>query len=453
MSDRAKQMGSAQILKLVIKFSLPTIFAMVVNAIYNIVDRAFVGHFVGEDALGGLTVSFPIMITVFAVGTLFAIGGSVLVSIKLGEQKLDEANQVFGNTAALIVTASVLISSVGIIFLPQLLSLTGATEANLPYALSYMRILMPPFVLQLSSFTMAAIIRSEGKPFFSMVSQVASALTNIVLDYLFVGPLGMGVEGAAIATIIGQCVGFSLLFHYFFIKKQGLLRLKAANLRPRPALVAKICTIGASSFIINLGTGISGAFTNPSLAAYGGDPAITSQGAIASIFTLVLMPVLGLLQGIGPIMGYNHGAGQPDRVWKTLWTGIGLGTGFTILMFVLIELYPQAAASLFIDPNSPTMAVCANGLRLNMLSLPVLAFSVLSTSYFQSTAQGFKSIMISLFRQFMIIVAVIVLPVFFMLDGIWLANPFSEVVTLMLSGTMLWADKRSRRLVALTEQA
>lgn len=453
MTDHAKQMGSAPILKLVIKFSLPTIFAMVVNAIYNIVDRAFVGHFVGEEALGGLTVAFPIMIVIFAMGTLFAVGGAVLVSIKLGEQKLNEANHVFGNTATLIVIGSLLMSVASMVFLPQLLTLAGATAANMPSALSYMRIILPAFVLQLASFTLAAIVRSEGKPVFAMVSQVASALTNIVLDFVFIGPLGMGVAGAALATIIGQFVGFGLLFHYFFIKKQGLLRLKLENLRPRFALVFKICTIGASSFIINLGTGISSAFTNAGLAAYGGDAAITSQGAIGSVFTLVLMPVLGLLQGIGPIMGYNHGSGQPSRVWKTLWTGVGLGTVFTVVMFGLIQLYPQAAVSLFIDPASPTMAVCANGLRLNLLALPILAFSVLSTAYFQSTAQGFKSIFISAFRQLVVIVFVFILPTFFLLDGIWLAGPFAEVVTLLLSVIMLWADKRSRRLVALAEHA
>lgn len=451
--DHTKQLGTAPILKLVIKFSLPTIFAMVVNAIYNIVDRIFVGHFVGEDALGGLTVAFPLMMVAFAVGTLFAIGGAILISIKLGEQNLDEANEFFGNTATLILLSSVVMSVIGFVFLPQLLGLSGATEANLPYALSYMRILIPFFVLQLASFTMAAIVRSEGKPIFAMISQIASALTNIVLDYVFIGPLNMGVEGAAIATFIGQLVGFAILFQYFFVKKHGILRLKVENLKLRLSRVRQICIIGASSFVINLGTGISASFTNSALAYHGGDAAITSYGAINSLFTLVLMPVLGLLQGVGPIMGYNHGMRQSGRVWKTLWTGIGLGSIFTVSMFVLLELFPELFASLFLDPSSPTMAVCANGLRLQMIALPALCFSVLSTAYFQSTAQGRKSLFISILRQLLVIIAVFVLPLFWQLNGVWLSAPVAEIITVALSMGMLAYSRRALRLQMLTKNA
>ncbi len=194
---------------------------------------------------------------------------------------------------------------------------------------------------------MAAIVRSEGKPVFSMISQVASAVTNIILDYVFIRLLGMGVEGAAIATVLGQLVGFRS-FSRYFVKKRSLLRLKAANLILKPALVGRICIIGSSSFVINFGTGISAAFTNMALKQYGGDAAITSYGAINSLFTLVLMPVLGLLQGIGPIMGYNHGMRQRARVWKTLWTGVGLGTAFTVTMFALFQLFPVALLRCFL---------------------------------------------------------------------------------------------------------
>ncbi len=443
--DHTKQIGTAPILKLVIKFSLPTILAMLVNAIYNIVDRIFVGHFVGEDALAGLIVAFPIMMTIFAFGTLFAIGGSVLISIKLGEKKLDEANRIFGNTAALILAGSVIMSVTGMIFLPELLSLSDSTPSIMPFALSYMHIILPCVIIQLSSFTMAAIIRSEGKPLFAMVSQVTSALTNILLDYIFIGPLNMGVQGAALATVIGQFVGFSILFRYFFISKHGILSIKASSLRLSFALVRRICIIGASSFVINFGTGISAFFTNSSLGKYGGNAAITSYGAISSIFTLVLMPVLGLLQGIGPIMGYNHGMGQPARVWRTLWTGIAIGSVFTVIMFSLMQIFPETAASLFLKPTSPTMALCAHGLKLNMTALPFLAFSVLSTAYFQSTGRGVISLSISLLRQLLVIAAVNTLPFFLALDGVWLASPAAEILTVAVSGCLLYAASRVNR--------
>jgi putative MATE family efflux protein len=451
--DHTKQLGTAPIFRLVVKFSLPTIFAMIVNAIYNIVDRIFVGKFVGEAALGGLTVSFPLMIIGFAVGTLFAIGGATLISIKFGEHKLDEANKIFGNVATLILISSLLMTVLGEIFLAPLLGLAGSTDLSFGYASSYMRIIIIGLVFQLSSFTMAAIVRSEGKPFLSMISQVLSAVTNIVLDYIFIGPLNMGVEGAALATIIGQMVGFFMLFYFYFISKKSLLKLHWDTLRLRWVYMRQIMLIGASSFIINLGTGISASFTNASLSVYGGDAALTSFGAINSLFTLVLMPVLGLLQGIGPIMGYNHGMRQHSRVWKTLWTGIGLGCIFTFSLFALMEIFPEAFASLFLDPASPTMAVCAHGLRLQMLALPVLSFSVLSTAYFQSTAQGKKSFFISLLRQLLVIVGVLVLPQYLQLSGVWLAGPFSEVLSLMVAASMLIADRRARRQEPLPMEA
>jgi len=451
--DHTKQLGTAPIFRLVVKFSLPTIFSMIVNAIYNIVDRIFVGKFVGENALGGLTVSFPLMIISFAVGTLFAIGGATLISIRFGERRVDEANKIFGNVAFLILASSLAMSVFGEIFLTPLLGLSGATDANISYAASYMRIIIIGLVFQLSSFTMAAIVRSEGKPFLSMTSQVLSAVTNIILDYVFIGPLNMGVQGAAIATVIGQLVGFCILFNYYFIAKKSLLTLTTANMRLHGRYLRLIAVTGASNFVINLGTGISASFTNAALSFYGGDPAITSFGAINSLFTLVLMPVLGLLQGIGPIMGYNHGMHQPHRVWKTLWTGIGLGCIFTFSLFVLMELFPEIFASFFLDPQSSTMSVCAHGLRLQMISLPVLSFSVLSTAYFQSTAQGNKSFFISLMRQLLVIVGVLLLPQFLKLSGVWLSGPFSEFVSLFIAAGMLAADRRAKKRIALPKEA
>ncbi len=451
--DRTEQLGKAPIFKLVIKFSLPTIFAMIVNAIYNIVDRIFVGQFVGEDALGGLTIAFPIMIVAFAIGTLFAIGGATLISIKLGERDIDQANRIYGNLTTLMLASGLLLTILGQIFMPSLLKLVGATEANLPYALTYMRIITGGVVFQLASFTMAALIRSEGKPVYAMVSQVVSALTNILLDYIFIGLFGWGVAGAAVATVIGQLVGFVMLFRFFFISKKSLLKLHLANVPLRAALVRQICMIGASSFIINLGTGISASFTNVALESYGGDAAITSYGAINSLITLVLMPLIGLLQGVGPIMGFNHGMRQNKRVWHTLWTGIALGSVFAVLMFAVMEMFPEAAASLFLDPASPTMQVCAQGLRIQILFLPILPISILSTAYFQSTAQGGKSLLISALRQVLVIVAVMVLPLYWQLNGVWMALPFAEITMIFVSIIMLAADRRARKRAVLPEPA
>jgi putative MATE family efflux protein len=442
--DHTERLGKAPIFKLVLQFSIPTIAAMIVNAIYNVVDRMFVGRFVGESALGGLTIAFPVMMVAFAVGTLFAIGGTTMVSIKLGERNLEEAQRYYGNLTTLILVSGVLMTAAGEIFMPSLLRLVGASDDNLPYALSYMRIIAGGLLFQLASFTMSVLIRTEGKPVYAMVSQLASALTNIVLDYLFIGPLNMGVAGAAIATVIGQLVGFVMLFRFFFISKKSLLKLNAANLKLRVALVRQIGLIGVSSFIINLGTGVSASFTNVALQTHGSNAAVTSYGAINSLITLALMPIIGLLQGIAPIMGYNYGMRQLHRVWRALWTGIGLGSIFSVTLFILMQLFPETAASLFLDPTSPTMSLCAQGLRLQILFLPFLPISVLSTAYFQSTAQGGKSLFVSAMRQCLVVVMVLILPSFWLLNGVWLSAPIAEIAMVFVALLMLFADWKKR---------
>ncbi len=449
--DHTKQLGTDPVLKLILRFSIPSIISMVVNAIYNFVDRLFIGQFSGEDALGGLTIAFPIMMIIFAFGALFSVGGAALISIKFGEHDLDEANKIYGNLAVLTVLTSIIMSIAGEAFLAPLLSFVGATENVLPYAQEYMQIILLGLVFHLCSFTMAALARSEGRPRLAMASQIASAVTNIILDYIFIGPLGMGVAGAAIATIIGQFVGFAILANHFFISKKGLLRLHIANLKLKLSIVRRICVIGASTFVINVGTSLSAAFMNVYLVIYGGDAAIVSLGIINSLIVLVLMPIFGLQQGIGPIIGYNHGMGQTDRVKKALWTGIGVGTVFAVIMTGAIEIIPEAFASWFLDPSSPTIAVCAVGLRLMSLFLPMLPITVSVTAYLQSTAQGTKGLVLSLSRQALVILFVVIFPNLWGLNGIWLSTPVSEFFAIALALGFLAYDKYRSAKLAIEE--
>ena len=450
--DHTKQFETKPILKLVVKFSIPSVISMLVNAIYNIVDRIFVGQFVGENALGGLTIAFPLMMVIFAIGTLFGVGGATLISIKFGKRDITQANRIYGNLITLSLSSNIIMTVLGEIFLPSILTLVGATPDVLPYAYDYMQIILLGLIFQMSSFAMAALVRSEGKPFLSMTTQLVSAITNTVLDYILIVPLGMGVQGAAIATVIGQFVGFSILFRHFFIAKKSVLSFYIANLRPRWSIIRNICLIGASSFVINLGQSISATFMNVALSLYGGNAAITSMGAINSLITLVLMPILGLLQGIVPIMGYNHGMGMRKRVIKTLWTGIGLGAVFAVIMFGVMEAFPEKTASLFLDPNSPTMAVCAAGLRLQALYLPLLPFNILITAYLQSTSQGAKGLALSLSRQGLILVAVMILPLFLHLTGVWLAAPVGEAITVALAFTFFVIGRNPKPQTLATGQ-
>ncbi len=441
--DETKKLGTEPILKLIAKFSIPSVIAMFVNAIYNIVDRIYIGKFVGENALGGLTIAFPFMMITFAFGALFAIGGSSLIAIKFGEQNNEEAQSIFGNMVTLVAGGALLMSILGTLLLDPILMLCGATDNILPFAHDYMRIILLGLPFQMSSFAMAALVRVQGKPRLSMMSQLTSALTNIVLDYIFIVPMGTGVFGAALATIIGQAVGFCILSYYFFISGRSILKFNVTNLKLKLQNVKQMANIGLSSFVMNIGNSLSASFVNLALATHGGDAAITSMGAINSLFTLVLMPVFGLQQGLGPIIGYNHGMGDKKRVAQTLWTGMGIAVAFAGTVFLALELFPTRFASLFLDPSSDTMKMCANGLRIYIAMLPLLPVNVIGTAFFQSTAQGTKAFMLSISRQALFLIpAVLLLPSIWGLTGVWVATPVADFLSISLTLFFLYRNHK-----------
>lgn len=438
--DHTKRLGTAPIFGLIIKFSIPSIISMSVSALYSFCDRIFIGLYAGEDALGGVSVAFPVMMILFAFGGLFGVGGAALISIKFGERKIDEANRIYGNLAVLVVVSSLFLMGLAQLILPQLLTLAGAAPVLMPYAQDYMRIILLGLLFQIASFTLSALVRTEGRPYFAMASQLVAAVVNIGLDYLFIGVLDMGVSGAALGTIIAQMFGLSMLIYYFFISKKSTLKLHAANLRLSFDIVRRICVIGGSTFVINVGTSISAAVMNIALQMYGGKAAVTSMGAINIMIVLVLMPIFGLQQGISPIIGYNHGMRQKKRVRSAFNSGLLISSVFALIMFALMEIFPHILALSFFEQSSSTIAVFIPGLRIQAAFLPLLPITVMITAYFQSTAQGRKGLILSIGRQVLIIVAVLVMPVFWNLTGIWATAPVAEVFTVAIA-LVLYAAK------------
>jgi len=437
-----KALGTQSIGKLLMKYSIPAVIAMLVNAIYNVVDRIFIGQFAGEAALAGLTVAFPIMMITFAFANLVGIGGAALLSIKLGENDRKGANHVFGNTLSfgLIVTGFTLIA---IFFnLDNILTLFGATVEVSGYASSYMTIILGGFIFQMTSFVLNSSVRTEGKPVLSMMAMIASAVTNIVLDYIFIGLLDMGVAGAAYATIIGQFVGLSILAS-FYLRGKSQLKLNMKDIMPDFKVISSIVTIGFATFLSTVGTSVAMAMINRSLSIYGGTAAITSMGAINSLYTFFIMPIMGITQGMQPILGYNHGAKKRERVVKTLKYGILIGMTFSSLVFIVLELFPRPFISMFLDPNSATVDIAVTGLRIFIAMLPVLCINLMGVAYFQSTAQGRKSMILGLLRQFIVLIPVIlVLPQFLGLTGVWLATPIADATAIGITGLVLLNDLR-----------
>ncbi|MDF2942759.1 MAG: putative efflux protein family [Herbinix sp.] len=444
-SQTTKGLGTKSINKLLLQFSVPAVIAMIVNAIYNIVDRIFVGKYVGETALAGLTISFPIMMCIFAFAGLVGVGGSALMSIRFGEKDIRGVSHVLGNMMSLgtIITGITLIT---IFFnLNDLLVIFGATPEIIASASSYMKIILAGFIFQMLAFSLSGAVRTEGQPILSMISMMISAVTNIILDYIFIAIFNWGVEGAAYATIAGQLLGLLILLSFYFRGKSSL-RFKLKDFLPDGKVVIAILSIGFASLITTLGTSIAMTFLNRSLSKYGGVAAITSMGAINSLYTLFIMPIMGLQQGMQPIIGYNHGANLRKRVYETLKKGLIVAITFSTIVFLALEIFPELFISMFLDPSSATIDGAVKGLRILIIMLPLLSINLLGVGFFQSIARGTASIALGLLRQLILLVPIVmILPKFTGLTGVWAATPVADGIAIIVTAIVLIINYKNEK--------
>ncbi len=449
-------LGTDSISSLIIKFSVPAIISMLVNAIYNIVDRIFIGQYVGEEALASLIVVFPIMMILFSLCVLTGLGGTNLISISLGKGSKKDANMYFTNMISLSLAIGIVSSFFVYILRDFILIKLGAGGQVLEYASSYLGIYLLFTPLATLSFAFASAVRAEGFPRLSMVALIISAVTNIVLDYIFIGLFGWGVAGGAFATGIGQTVGVCIYLHHFITKK-GILRFDVKNIVPHLGVTRDIMVIGTPSFLTNLGVSVASLVLNSSLIKYGGVESMTAMAAINSLFTIIIMPINGIQGGVSPIIGFNHGAKKRSRVKETLVKALAVAMSFSTIAFIIIQGAPARLLGMFIDPSSSTMDGAILGLRLFMLSLPVLSISILSIGYFQATQKPKIAIFLGLLRQFLLLIPLLfILPTQFGLIGVWISIPISDFIAVLISGTLIVFDLRSSNKIkedVVTEKA
>jgi putative MATE family efflux protein len=435
--ENTENLGKESITKLLMKFSIPAIIAMVINAIYNIVDRVFIGQIVGEQALAGLTIAFPLMMVVFAVAALIGQGGANLISIRLGEKDRAGADHAFASLLVMVLLAGVLLVLLGLLNLDSLLTLLGAEGEVHTFAKKYMSIILIGVIFQMLGFCLSSVTRAEGFPLLSMVAMVIPGVTNMFLDFIFIALLGMGVEGAALATIIGQLIGFLILGSHF-VRRKSSLKLHLKDFIPDFRVMGKILSIGSATFVTTIGTSLSMMFLNVYLANYGGTPAVTSMGAINSLYTLFIMPVMGIQGGLQPIIGYNYGAGKYSRVKEALNKALVIGVGFSTVVFLILQLFPQIFIGLFLDKSSDTLAVAVHGLRIFIAMLPLLTFNIFGSAYFQAIASSRIALFLGALRQvFYLLPVLFVLPRFMGLNGVWLATPIADFLAIATTALFL----------------
>lgn len=433
--DRTTELGQESIGKLLLKFSVPAIIGMIVNALYNIVDRIFIGQIpggIGELALSGVTVTFPISTVIMAFGMLVGIGSAALISIRLGQQKKDEADKILGNALMLVIIILVTLAVVTFPFLDKILVAFGASENILPYAKEYIGIIIAGGVIQNIGFGLNAAIRSEGNPKIAMYTMLLGAITNTVLDPIFIFVFNMGVAGAAIATVIAQLAS-TIWVVYHFTRGKSILKLKKENFKLDKEIVKGIFAIGMSPFFMQLAASLVGVISNKALLTHGGDFAIGAMGVISSVAMMCLMPVFGINQGSQPIIGYNYGAKNYKRVKKAWMLAVIAAVAVTTTGFLVVELAAPSIIKIF-NSNADLVAIGTHGIRIYLSMLPVIGFQVISTNYFQAIGKAKISMFLSLVRQVIVLIPLLlILPPIFGLNGVWISGPTSDAVASVIT--------------------
>jgi len=442
LMNQTKELGTESIGKLLFKFSVPAITGMIVNALYNIVDRMYIGHIkgVGSYALSGLAITFPISIIIMAFGMLVGIGASAVISIRLGEKNVDAADNILGNSLIIITIISMVLGLFGVLFLNKILVIFGASKNSIPYAKAYIQIILMGAVFQNIGFGINNIIRAEGNPKMAMFTMVFGAIINIILDPIFIFVFNMGIQGAAIATIISQAFNTILVLRYFTFQNSGsVLKIKRINLKPNTHIIKEIFAIGMAPFSMQIASSLVIILYNKGLYAYGGDLAIAAMGILNSISMLIFMPIFGISQGIQPIIGYNYGAKLYSRVLKVLKFAIIAGTCIATIGFIGVQLFARQLIGVFVGNNVDLINLGARGLRIDLMFLPILGFQILGASYFQAINEAKTSMLLSILRQVIVLIPLIlVLPLIFKLDGLWLSQPCADIIATALTAFFLY---------------
>ncbi|HBG7796232.1 TPA: MATE family efflux transporter, partial [Clostridioides difficile] len=439
--ENQQLLGTERISKLLLKYSIPAIIGMLVNSLYNVVDRIFIGNIpgVGPLAITGLGVTMPIMTIILAFGMLIGIGTTTTISIKLGQGKVEEARKLIGNAMTLSVITGIIIMILGILFANKILTLFGASENTLIYAKSYINIILLGTVVNLLSFSLNHSIRADGSPKISAGIMIVGCLTNIVLDWILIFGFNLGIQGAAIATVTSQALTAVLTIGYYISGKSNL-RFSKSNLKLDTKLIKAVFAIGMSPFAMQLAASLVQVISNIALKTHGGDLAIGAMATISSIAMVFLMPIFGINQGAQPIIGFNYGAEKYDRVKKAYLGSLAVATIILCMGMVVIMLFPEAIIGIF-NKDPELMNISVNGLRIYLLMLPIVGLSVTGTNFIQSIGKAKMAMLLSLLRQVILLIpAVLILPTFLGLQGVWTAQPVSDFIATVITGIVVFRE-------------
>ena len=425
------ELEKKKILPLLIKFSIPSTVAVLINMIYNITDRYFIGQNVGRDGIGALAIIFPITILIGGIGMFFAIGGASEAGIKLGEKDKDGAEKVLGTTIFWIIIIGLTLTALILLNLTPILEILGASKNNINYAYTYYAYIIPTLVLQLVFMSLNAFIRTEGNPMLSMKINLLGAALNTLLDYILIVRFGMGIKGAAIGTATAGVVPAIIQLYHFF--RSDIITLKLNNIRPNLEVMTRISKIGIGSFLNQFLNGISVYIMNIKLNYYGGDLAIAAVGIVSTSRNFINTSFIGFNQGRQPILSYNYGAKKFDRVKETFLLSTKITFTIALILVFIVVGNSDTVARFFVN-DEKLIEFTGHAIRLNLFMMVSTALYLSGTNYFQAVGKGKKTTQLLTIRLAVLTIPLIyILPVFWGLNGVWLAFPISDTIAAVVA--------------------
>lgn len=436
MKDKLNELETKPVGRLLWQYSLPTVVGLLVMSLYNVIDRIFIGRGVGAEAISGLAITFPVMNLTTAIGVLIGAGATARVSIMLGRKDNAAASEILGNSLILtIINATIYITVFGI-FIDPILRAFGASDVTLPYARDFILWLLPGLLMTNLAFGFNNIMRASGYPQRAMFTMIIGAVANVILAPIFIFVLDMGIKGAAIATDIAMTISMVFVMSHF-MRRDVTLHFVRGIYRLRWSVVVAIVSIGAAPALVNAASCFINVIINNSLARYGGDLSIGAAGIFTTYTSLIVMIILGTCQGMQAIIGYNYGAGRMDRLRRTYWLAVIFSTVVCALGGLFGLLCPRLIAGAFTS-DTYLIDVTEGCITHALLAFAVVGFQIVSTTFFQSIGCVGKSIFLSLTRQVLFLIPLLmILPKYFGLNGVWLSFPGSDIIATVVSAALI----------------
>lgn len=435
------ELGTKPVGQLLMRYAVPAIIAMTASSLYNMVDSIFIGQGVGAMAISGLAITFPLMNLSTAFGAGVGVGASSLLSVKLGQKDYGAAQNILGNTVMLNIITGISFSIISLLFLEPILMFFGASAQTLPYAKDYMEIILCGNVITHLYFGLNALQRAAGKPQLSMYMTIFTVILNAILDPIFIWPLGLGIRGAAYATVLSQL--FALIWQVvMFSNKAEFIHFKRGIYRLKSQLVKNIIGIGMSPFSMNVCACFVVIIINNSLVDHGGDMAVGAYGIINRIAFIFVMITIGVNQGMQPIAGYNYGAMKFDRMMRVLKYAVICGTCVTTVGFIVGQLFPEQCVRLFTSDET-LISLSVHAMRLTTVSFPIIGFQMVVANFFQSIGKAKVSVFLSLSRQLVFLIPMLlVLPTLYGVDGVWYSMPVADTISALVTAIIMYLFMR-----------